>query len=179
MPFETMSLPTNATWRSRPEARSSRWSARPAAASSRAKASFPATESVPARRVASAVTSAAASPRGRGRNSSMSTPGGPSRVRAGRPSSSIAAHRLSAVWREPTRTVRARSRPSRAAGRNRAGSRLTVYSSALPWTFTAYGTASPSPRARTSGPITRWLASATSGRARAATSRTATTFAAT
>ena len=55
---------------------------------------------------------------------------------------------------------------------------FTVYSSALPWIFTAYGT-SPSARASTTGPITRWLASATSGRTRSATSRTAATLAST
>ncbi len=111
----------------------------------------------------------------RGRNSAMSTPGGPSFVRASRPGSSIAAHRLSAVWREPTSTARAGASPSRAYGRKRSGFGLTVYSSAEPWTLTAYGTPS-SARASTTGPITRWLASATSGRTRSATSRTAATL---
>ena len=89
--------------------------------------------------------------------------------------SSIAAHRLSAVWREPTSTARAGASPSRAYGRKRSGCGLTVYSSAEPWTLTAYGTPS-SARASTTGPITRWLASATSGRTRSATSRTAATL---
>ncbi len=84
-------------------------------------------------------------------------------MRAGSCGSSIAAHSDSAVWREPTSTVRARASPSRAAGRKRSGWGLTAYSSALPWTLTAYGTRSGSPRARISGPITRWLASAMSG----------------
>ena len=75
------------------------------------------------------------------------------------------------------RARRARcARPSRAAGRKR-GYGLTVYSSALPWILTAYGTPVPaSARARISGPMTRWFASATSGRARATTSRTAATL---
>ena len=34
-------------------------------------------------------------------------------------------------------TLRAPARPSRAHGRKRSGSRLTTYSSALPWTLTA------------------------------------------
>ena len=60
--------------------------------------------------------------------------------------SSISAHRLSAVCREPTRIPRARARPSAAYGLKR-GYGLTVYSSALPWIFTAYGV-SASARAR-------------------------------
>ena len=80
------------------------------------------------------------------------------------------------MWREPTRIPRAPARPSTAKGLKR-GYGLTVYSSALPWILTAYGTEPPSARARIAGPITRWLASATSGRARATTSRTAATFA--
>jgi hypothetical protein len=67
----------------------------------------------------------------------MSTPGGPSFVRASSSGSSIAAHRLSPVWREPTSTARARARPSRAYGRKRSGFGFTVYSSAEPWTLTA------------------------------------------
>ena len=80
------------------------------------------------------------------------------------------------MCREPTSTPPAPARPSAAYGRNRARCGLTVYSSALPWIFTAYGTPA-SARARIAGPITRWLASATSGRARATTSRTAATLA--
>ena len=109
------------------------------------------------------------------RTAPTSTPGGPSRVRPGSDGSSISAHSDSAVWREPTSTPRAPARPSTAYGRNR-GYGLTTYSSALPWIFTAYGT-SPSARARIAGPITRWFASATSGRARSTTSRTAATLA--
>ena len=92
--------------------------------------------------------------------------------------SSISAHRLSAVWREPTSTPRAPARPSTAYGRKR-GYGLTVYSSALPWILTAYGTEPSSARARIAGPITRWFASATSGRTSSTTSRTAATFAST
>ena len=58
-------------------------------------------------------------------------------MRAGSSGSSIAAQSDSAVWREPTRTVRARASPSRAAGRKRSGCGLTAYSSALPWILTA------------------------------------------
>src|SRR5205807_9130397 len=102
---------------------------------------------------------------------------GPSRVLPGSDESESASHRLSAVWREPTSTLLARAIPARAYGRN-LGYGLTVYSSALPWILIAYGTPlSARARARISGPITRWLASATSGFARAATSATARTFA--
>ena len=52
--------------------------------------------------------------------------------------------------------------PSSAYGRKRSGCGRTVYSSALPWIFTAYG-AHRRRRARITGPMTRWLASATSG----------------
>ena len=66
------------------------------------------------------------------------------RRRAGRAASGasssgspIAAHRLSAVWREPTST-RARARQPLAGVREEApGCGLTVYSSAEPWTLTA------------------------------------------
>ena len=83
----------------------------------------------------------------RGPNCSMSTPGGPSRVRRSSSGSSIAAHRLSAVWREPTSTPRARARPSRAYGRKR-GCGLTVYSSAEPWIFDGVGDVEPRQPAR-------------------------------
>ena len=83
------------------------------------------------------------------------------------------------MWRDPVRTPRAPRTPSSAAGTNR-GCGFTTYSSALPWIFTAYGTPVPaSARASTSGPMTRWFASAASGRARATTSRTAATLRAT
>ena len=62
----------------------------------------------------------------RGGNWSMSTPGGPSRVRAGSAVSSIAPHRLvGGVPRADEHASRARARPSRAYGRKRSGSRLT------------------------------------------------------
>ena len=85
---------------------------------------------------------ARASSESRGANRSTSTPGGPRRVLPGSAGSSIAAHRLSAVWREPTRTPRAPASPSRACGMNR-GWGLTTYSSAEPWILAAYGTSSP------------------------------------
>ena len=130
---------------------------------------------IAARRSRRAASPGAAASGSRGAKRATSTPGGPSRVRPGSDGSSISVHRLSAVWREPTSTPRAPARPSTAYGRKR-GYGLTTYSSALPWIFTAYGTSS-SARARIAGPITRWLASATSGRARATTSRTAATLA--
>src|SRR5207247_5079181 len=89
-----------------------------------------------ARRSRRAVRPARASRRPRGAKRAMSTPGGPSRVRGARDGSPIVAHRLSAVWREPTSTPHARARPSTANGRNR-GNGLTTYSSALPWILTA------------------------------------------
>ena len=52
-----------------------------------------------------------------GVNSAMSTPGGPSFVRASTLGSPIAAHRLSAVWRDPTSTAaRARGPRGRRGG---------------------------------------------------------------
>ncbi len=107
----------------------------------------------------------------RGAKAPMSTPGGPSRVRPGRSGSWSVSHSRSAVWREPTSTPRAPPMPRRAGSRKRSGCGATVYSSALPWILTAYGVRG-SARARISGPITRWLASATSGCTRSATSRT-------
>ena len=86
---------------------------------------------------ARAATSAIARSCSRGRKRDTSTPGGPSLVRASSPGSAIVSHRLSAVWREPTSTALAGARPSRARPTKRSGSGLTVYSSALPWTFTA------------------------------------------
>ena len=150
-------------------------SASAAARGSRAKEEASSTASVSRRRRTSASSPPHAASGSRGMNSAISTPGGPSLVRASRPGSSIAAHRLSAVWREPTSTALAGASPSRAYGRKRSGCGLTVYSSAEPWTLTAYGTPS-SARASTAGPITRWLASATSGRTGSATSRTAATL---
>ena len=79
---------------------------------------------------------AAAAAGSRGANVATSTPGGPSRVRSSRPGSASAAHRLSAVWWEPTSTPRAPRIPSIANGMKR-GYGLTVYSSALPWILTA------------------------------------------
>ena len=97
-----------------------------------------------ARRSRSAARPARAAAGSRGAKRSTSTPGGPSRVRPGSDGSSISAHRLSAVWREPTSTPRAPARPSTAYGRKR-GYGLTVYSSALPWILTAYGTSAERP----------------------------------
>ena len=174
--METMSLPTNAT--SGPDAGSTRSSAAPIARTSRSNDEPVCASSAAAcsrARRPSRRSAAAAGPAGV--KISTSTPGGPSRVRSGSAGSSIAAHRLSAVCREPTSTPEAPARPSRANGRKRGGSCLTTYSSALPWIFTAYGIPSgPSARARITGPITRWLASATSGRTCSATARTAATL---
>ena len=73
----------------------------------------------------------------------MSTPGGPSRVRA---SSAGVVHRRPQALGGVARADEDAARPREALARVRAGSAgsgLTVYSSALPWTFTAYGTPSP------------------------------------
>ena len=76
-----------------------------------------------------------------------------------------ARHRLAAVWREPTSTAAAPARPSRAASRKRSGCGLTVYSSALPWTLTAYGTSLRRALARGSPAPSRdgWRAPAAGG----------------
>ena len=58
------------------------------------------------------LSSAAASSGSRGTKVWTSTPGGPRKVRSRRPSSGIAAQRLSAVCREPTSTALAGTRPS-------------------------------------------------------------------
>ena len=89
-----------------------------------------------ARRSLSASRPRCAASASRGAKRATSTPGGPRRVRAGSDGSSISAHRLSAVWREPTSTPRAPASPSTAKGLKR-GYGLTVYSSALPWILTA------------------------------------------
>ena len=52
----------------------------------------------------------------RGAKRATSTPGGPSRVRSASPGSGSAAHRLSAVWREPTSTPRAPREPLAGGG---------------------------------------------------------------
>ena len=132
MPLLTMSFPTKATRRSR--AGSSDPSAVAASAAARPKPPAPAPSL--ASRSVSARSPARAASGSRGANAPTSTPGGPRRVRASSVGSSTAAHRLSAVCREPTSTPRAAAMPSRAWGRNR-GCGFTVYSSALPWTFTA------------------------------------------
>ncbi len=170
-------MPTNTTSRSSGSIVASAAAASAAERSNELPVS--AASSVAARRVCSVASPSRAGAGARGAKRSMSTPGGPRRVRSRTVGSSIAAHKALAVWREPTRIPRAPSRPSRAYGMNR-GYGLTVYSSALPWILTAYGTpACESARASTAGPITRWLASATSGRTRSATSRTAATLPAT
>jgi hypothetical protein len=76
---------------------------------------FPASpEFVAARRLASLPSLAFASAGGRGRKMRTSTPGGRSRVRAGRSGSPATSHRLPAVWHEPARTALAPASPSRA-----------------------------------------------------------------
>ena len=75
-------------------------------------------------------------------------PAASARRPTGRPAPPTATRRCGA---SPTSTPRAGPSPSRAHGRKRAGSRLTTYSRALPWIFTAYGTPS-SARARIAGP---------------------------
>ena len=104
--------------------------------SAKADASSASSSSAPASRSTSAASPARAAAGSRGPKAWTSTPGGPRRVRAGSSGSSIAAHRLRAVWPEPTSTPRAPASPSRAQGLKR-GCGLTVYSSALPWIFTA------------------------------------------
>jgi hypothetical protein len=113
----------------------------------------------------------------RGRNVPVSTPGGPRRVFSRRPRTlGKAAHRDSAVWRDPTSTQFAASMPSSAYGRKRCGWGLTVYSRAEPWILAAKD---PMPaRARMQGPMTRCPASAASGGpAESTTARTASTLA--
>ena len=70
------------------------------------------------------------------RNASTSTPGR-AEPRALARVSGIAAHRLSPVWREPTRMPRAPARAPRAPTGRKRGCGLTTYSSALPWILTA------------------------------------------
>ena len=119
---------------------------------------------------------AAARSGSRGAKRATSTPGGPRRVRSKR----RIAERLPQAGGGVTGADEHRARAGESLAREprkRSGCGLTVYSSALPWTFTAYGTSPASARARITGPITRWFASATSGRASATTSRTAATLA--
>ena len=116
-----------------------------------------------------------ASSASRGAEPSMSTPGGPSRVFASRPTSGSAAQRLSAVWREPTRTPR----PPPSPRRRRGGSVGLRLDRVLEGRAVDLGREGATPaRARIAGPITRWLASAASiPPARAATRATAATLA--
>ena len=167
-PLEAISLPTNTTSRSlrarprRARAAASRGVARERASRSRRPPVAPPRSRAAQRRPARARGRGRLARREARRRRRRAGRGGCARATVG---SSIAAHRLSAVWREPTSMPRAPASPSRAYGRKR-GYGLTVYSSALPWILTAYGTPSAERRARGSaGPITRWLASATSGRA--------------
>ena len=102
----------------------------------------------------------------RRRNVCTSTPGGPEpgalAAATARPPAPRTAS--SPVWCEPTSTPFAPRIPSSAYGRKRSGCGRTVYSSALPWIFTAYGDLARRARGPGSpGPITRWFASATSG----------------
>ncbi len=188
-PLLTISLPTNATSRSSagraaraprpPRARRARRRRRPRLARRRRRRRSRASSGDARRRAANAPSSARAAAGSRGTKRSTSTPGGPSRVRV-----LSAGPRAPATGSPPCGGSRRACRaapatPSRAYGRKRSGSGLTVYSSALPWTFTAYGTLPPSARARITGPITRWLASATSGETSSTSSRTAATFAST
>ena len=131
-------------------------SARPAARRRRARRRRRAASAVAARRRRRVARAPRSPRRGLGarraaRNCSTSTPGGPSRVRAG--SVGVVQRRPQALGRV-ARADEHRARAARAPRGRRAGSArgrgLTVYSSALPWTFTAYGTSSPSARARIS-----------------------------
>ena len=115
-PLEAISLPTKTTRRSAGSTVGERGRGLAGVARERrAVPARPARARRPARRAARSRPARAASG-SRGAKRSTSTPGGPSRVRAGSAGSSIAAHRLSAVWREPTSTPRAPASPSAAYG---------------------------------------------------------------
>ena len=110
-PWSTISLPTKTTRGPSASANHSSAAAAPRAVAPErrrrpARADPPASARSLARRLGA---------RSAARRARVSTPGGPSRVLAGSSGSSSVSHRLSAVWREPTRTPRTRAAiPSRA-----------------------------------------------------------------